>query len=219
MKQIIVHHHLGLGDHFICNGLVNYLSESADNLYLMCKEKNVKTVSCLYEDNKKVEVVPVKNETIDIDSFSRERDIRVLRVGFMDFDNKTFDKSFYSQLNLDFSLRYSNFKLPREIKNSKLLYDKLVTKEPYCLIHNTCSEGEIDIKVETELEKIYIKDGVTENLLDYIDVIRCAEEIHCIDSSIYHLIDSIEVRSKLYFHNDRNFFDNKIIASSKWIQI
>ena len=27
MNKILVHHHLGLGDHIICNGLINYLSE------------------------------------------------------------------------------------------------------------------------------------------------------------------------------------------------
>ena len=29
--EIVLYHHLGLGDHIICNGLVNYLSENYFN--------------------------------------------------------------------------------------------------------------------------------------------------------------------------------------------
>lgn len=219
MNEIIVYHHLGLGDHFICNGLVNYLSERVDKLYLMCKENNIETISCLYGDNERVEVISIKNEQKDIELFSRLNNLRVLQIGFKDFNNQTFDKSFYSQLNLDFSLRYSGFRLPNNITNSNNIYNKLVHNKPYCLIHKTCSEGVIDFNVETDLDKIYIEPGITKNLLDYVDIIQNAEEIHCIDSSVYHLIDSIDVSAKLYFHNIRGSHDNKIRVSDKWIKI
>ena len=33
-NKLILHHHLGLGDHLTCNGLVNYLSEIFNEIYL-----------------------------------------------------------------------------------------------------------------------------------------------------------------------------------------
>ena len=33
-KEFILYHNLGLGDHIICNGLVNYISTKKDNFFL-----------------------------------------------------------------------------------------------------------------------------------------------------------------------------------------
>lgn len=219
MKEIIVYHHLGLGDHFICNGLVNFLSENVDKLYLVCKEHNFETISCLYKENDSVEILKIKKEPQDIELFARVNNIRILQIGFKDFNNPTFDVSFYSQLNLDFSLRYSKFKLPNYIQNSQNLYNTLVTKMPYCLISQSCSDKDFDLQIDTDLHKIYIHKGLTDNLLDYVKIIQNASEIHCIDSSLYHLIDSMEVSGKLYFHDVRGTENNKIRVSDKWIKV
>jgi len=44
--------------------------------------------------------------------------------------------------------------------------------------------------------------GMTKNLLDWVKVIKNAEEIHCVDSAVMHLVDSLECRSqKLSYHD------------------
>lgn len=219
MTELILYHHLGLGDHFICNGLVNKVSEQVDELYLICKEKNFDTVSCLYKDNYKVNVIKIKEEPQDITLFSSVNNLPILTVGFTDFKNPSFDRSFYVGMGLDFSLRYSNFKLPKEIENSKNIYDQVVDNVPYCLVHNVCSDGEFNLNIKTDLNMVYIKPGLTKNLLDYVKVIENASEIHCVDSSVFHLIDSMEVNAKLYFHDIRSSIDNKIRVSDKWIKV
>lgn len=217
--EVIVYHHLGLGDHFICNGLVNLISENFSRVFLICKEGNFETVSCLYKDNPKVEVVSIKKEPQDVELLARLNELKVIKIGFFDFSNKTFDKSFYSQFGVSFEQRYTNFKLPKTIENSNTVYDKLISQTPYCLIHRVCSQEIFDLEVNTELPKIFIEPGVTNNLLDFIKVIQNASEIHCVDSSVYHLIDSIEVPGKLYFHDVRSSSDNKITVSDKWEKI
>lgn len=217
--EAIIYHHLGLGDHFICNGLVNLISERFDKVFLITKEHNFETISCLYKDNEKVEVISIKKEPEDIELFSRINDLKVVKIGFVDFSNKTFDRSFYSQLGVDFSRRYTNFKLPEQIENSEEIYNKLVTEFPYCLIHRVCSQEIFDLNIDTNLPRIYIQPGVTNNLLDYVKIIKNASEIHCVDSSVYHLIDSIDVPGKLYFHDVRSSSDNKITVSDKWVKI
>lgn len=215
MKTFVLYHHLGLGDHFICNGLVNKLSETC-YINLICKKHNFNTVSCLYQDNKNVKVIPIDNEPTDIINYYNKNDFQLFQVGFKDFNNKTFDKSFYSQFGYDFNLRYDNFKVPKNIKNSKSVYEKLSKGEKYCLISNICSEGEFDLNIQSDFPLIFIKPGITPNLLDYIDLIFAAEEIHCVDSSVYHLVDSLNVKAKLYFHDVRNSAENKIRVSEKW---
>ena len=46
MTNVVLHHHLGLGDHFICNGLVHSLLErnNWEELHLVCKPHYSKTV-------------------------------------------------------------------------------------------------------------------------------------------------------------------------------
>lgn len=215
-NELIVYHHLGLGDHFICNGLVNKLSESCDKLYLMCKSNNYETVRCLYEDNNIIDVVKIYDENTDIKLFEKFKNINITLVGFSDFNNKTFDQSFYTNIGLDFSIRYSYFKLPTNKTNSEFLFNKLQLKEPYIVIHCESSECNYNLNINSNFNKFYIKRSITNNLLDYIDIINNASEIHCIDSSVYHLVDSLKLSSKLYFHNVRNSQHNKIRVSDKW---
>ena len=36
-KEFILHHHLGLGDSIVCNGMINYLSKDFEKIYLPVK--------------------------------------------------------------------------------------------------------------------------------------------------------------------------------------
>ena len=215
-NSIIAYHHLGLGDHFICNGLINALSEQYDAIYLICKANNYTTVFSMYSDNPKIVVCKIDKEPEDIIEFVTESKLQFLQIGFRDFDNQTFDKTFYTHLGFDFSLRYDNFKLPSGL-NKDVYETHYKTEFGYCLIHNESSVGTFDFDIDTQYEKKYIKRGITDNLLDYIEVIKNAKEIHCVDSSVYHLVDSINVDAKLFYHDLRNENGNKIRVSDKWV--
>ena len=54
-NQIIIHHHLGLGDTIVCFGLVNKLSEMYDKIYLPIKDRYADMIKYLYKENKKIE--------------------------------------------------------------------------------------------------------------------------------------------------------------------
>ena len=57
-KNLIIHHHLGLGDHLVCNGLVNEISKTR-KIFLICKMHNYFAVRHLYKENKNVSVFPI----------------------------------------------------------------------------------------------------------------------------------------------------------------
>ena len=60
--MIYLYHHLGLGDHIICNGLVRLLTKNEKTYGLFCKEHNVKSVSFMFRDIKNLSIIPVNND-------------------------------------------------------------------------------------------------------------------------------------------------------------
>lgn len=207
-RDLMIHHHLGMGDHFICNGLVNYIcsnreqhNRSSPLVYIACKKRNLETVSYLYSEN--TMVIPtevVDNEISEVNSFVEKNDLNLIRVGFDLCDPNSFDTSFYSQLNIDFIERYRFFKLPKQ-KPKNLIE---VPDYPYILVHDQSSEQKYHLSIQTEIHKLYIDVQEGYHLLSYIDCITNAQEIHCIDSSIFHLIDSLpNITNKLYYHDIR----------------
>ena len=56
-SEIIIHHHSGLGDAIICNGMVNYLSEKFDKIYLAAHYKIYDHLDHLYSENDVVELL------------------------------------------------------------------------------------------------------------------------------------------------------------------
>lgn len=200
---MIIHHHLGLGDHFVCNGLVNYISfDSSEPIDLICKKYNLETIQYLYSENTKVNVIPIEsiNEIAEVNNYANITKQKLLRVGFEHCDPQNWDRSFYKQLNIDFIERYRSFRLPT--KKPKQLIQ--IPSSEYILIHNESSDSKYDLNINTYLDKYFIVRKNEYHLLSYIDVILNAQEIHCIDSSVFHLIDSISnITNKLYYHNIR----------------
>ena len=62
-KNLYIHHHLGLGDHFDCNGMVRYILEKTpfEEVRVFCKDINFSLVKEMYEDNKNIEVISLKS--------------------------------------------------------------------------------------------------------------------------------------------------------------
>jgi hypothetical protein len=199
---MIIHHHLGLGDHFVCNGLVNYFSK-LEKIDLICKKYNEPTVKTLYQDNNSVTIVPIpaQNELLESYNYSVSTNQKILRIGFDKCDINNWDRSFYSQVGLDFVERYRLFKLPK-----KLPEQAPAPQEPFIFIHSESSEGSYNLNINSSINnRFYVKKTDTDNLLGYLRLITMAEEIHCINSSLFHLIDSIpSITNKLYYHNIRH---------------
>jgi hypothetical protein len=115
---MIIHHHLGLGDHFVCNGLVNYLSRT-HNIDLICKKHNEPTVDSLYVDNNNVKIISIigDNEIKESAEYARETHQKILHIGFSRCDPSCWDRSFYQQLDIDFVERYRMFHIPQNLPN------------------------------------------------------------------------------------------------------
>lgn len=209
MIEIIMHHHLGLGDHFICNGMVNELSKDA-RIYLICKEAYYETVSCLYTDNFNVKPIFLHDDNYhgEIEQVKNIQNILqkdILRIGFQNIDHTKFDRSFYESISMPFEYRYSRFCLPKINQKSMNLYHKLSKGKEYALVHRQSSERQYDINITTDLPLIDVNIGETKNMMNWVDLIKNASQIHCVPSSFYCLVDSMapNLKSKLFYHNVR----------------
>ena len=72
--RFLAYTHLGLGDHIVCNGLLNHFSESFNKVYLPVKSRDMNNVNYLYKDNKKIQIFKIEHETEveDISNFAKK---------------------------------------------------------------------------------------------------------------------------------------------------
>jgi hypothetical protein len=200
MNHLYIHHHLGLGDHFVCNAIVRKLYKTNKFLIILAvKPNNIETVKSLYKD------INISFDIInnDIEAESKYKLFNFLRIGFENCNLKNWESSFYEEIGLDYSERYSECYTPRSIENENNLYDSLNINEEYAFCNNECSEGLIDIKIKTNLNKVFLK-KTTKSLLDWVKVIENASEIHTIDSSVFQLIKNLKLKNKKFFYDIRN---------------
>lgn len=200
MKRIFIHHHLGLGDHFVCNGLVRTLleREMPNFLYLPVKKQNIMTVSKMYSDDKRIICIPVENDQ-DVYQLPHIQNCLMYKIGF-EKCRYDWDISFYDSVSLPIKFKWTKWKCNRDYEREKALEKRLGLTEPYILVHDSGSNGKYDLEIEAK-ERIIRIEPLTECLLDWCGVIEKAKQIHCIDSSVIHLAQSI--RSNGTFHKIR----------------
>lgn len=214
-SEIVIHQHLGLGDHFIVNGIVNVLSmrgnigkKSLDKIYLGCKKQNYETVNFMYCENKKVEVFVIEADNVDdekkyVKEFADKKKIKLLTIGHENHTSIDWYVSFYDQLKLSYYHRYLNFILP--LSKPDNLLD--VPTNKFILLHDEVSDSTINskVKINSDLEVIKVKKQKGNNMFSYLNLILNATEIHVVPSSFFCFVDSIFNRTngKLFFHDCR----------------
>jgi hypothetical protein len=208
MNKVIVYHHLGLGDHFICNGLVHALSNQYDTIYLPCWKKYYPTVAHLYSEFENIQVFSIDKEPDDILSYDSK--IPIIAIGFNNVDVTQFERSFYKQVNLPYETRFTEFRLPSNDLRSKLFYEKVKQKlgDDYIFVHNESSVGIFHLSIKPGLPQHVSKISDTPNVIDYTETLKHAKEIHIINSSIAALVINMYycgmlTQTKIVYHNIR----------------
>jgi len=210
-KNIVLYHHLGLGDHFICNGLVTHFSETC-HLHLPCKVQYLQTIQSLYQDNTNVTVFPIFNEHQDVQTYANSFDLPIITVGFQNLGefNTVWYKSFYRQHDIPYEYRYEKFTLPTSLSGSQKLFDSLDIVEPYAVVHDTSGANSsgypMNLHFDNKIKRVIkINPQLSKNMLDWITVIKHASEIHVVPSSVFCMVDSIatSLTARLYYHDLR----------------
>ena len=228
-----------LGDSFILSGIVHYYAERCHELHVPVRPEFFETLSTLYQDFSNIKIVII-NSHEELDEYASNNKLSKILGTTLQSENirglrlhPLWDQQLYSNHELPFSLRYKNFKMPTNVAGSKELYQKLAGDgTPYALVHRYTGDHPYGIPINVEnfrsacgmppIKIIDIDHTITNNMLQFIDLIMNAREIHCVASSFHCLIDGINTNSRLYFHDVRektSMLVNSPWNNNKWIII
>lgn len=195
-----IHHHLGLGDHFICNGLVRHIidRDKPEKVSLVVKKSNLQNIQRMFRDREEVEFYPIEKDS----DFVPQKGVPVLRVGFENCKNMKFDKSFYECVMVPFSERWDAWYIDRDLDKEREVQLHLKAEKDYIFVHDKSSTGNYKLNIRSDLRQIKpTKIPCESSVFDWIGIIENAKEIHAINSSFVHLIDSVKTNGKLYYHD------------------
>ena len=212
-QEIILYPHLGLGDMIICNGLVNKLSNFFSKINLVVDSKFTNQAKYLYKNKPSIEIIseaPVEVNNLDdyVVSYALKKNLKILRVSQMN-TGKPFYHEFYKSVGLPYKISYKEFKMPED----KDLQDELKTHlisvynadpKNYSVVHRDSSNKSYELKIKSR-NMIFVeeKSDLFKNIFLYKKIIEEASEIHCINSSFLHLVDRVDTKAKLYYHDVR----------------
>jgi len=220
MSEIYLYHHLGLGDHISCHGIVRCYCEKYEKVNLFVKENNYKNVSYMYNDIKNI------NFLIGDDSYAQNYLIQnkienVKIIGFNLLSNsKNLELQFYEMAGLPIESKWKKFYIKRDIEKEKKIFSlNGLEKGNYIFLH----KGDYDIREEYISKGLKVVEPKDHGLFDWMYVIENAKEIHCIDSSFLCLIDCMDLKNEINLYNHRYVRDYpewiKLWTNKKWIQI
>ena len=223
-KEFVLHHHLGLGDSIICNGLVNYLSTKYEKIHLPVKSSIYKMIDYLYSENPKVQLFEIENDTRekDISNYANQNSFQILRIGYDEIKNTPFHLAFYNQLRIPYRYTYKYLYLPNSENMEVELKDYLinyygVNPKNYSLVHNEYQwpGGSFDLEGVNNRNSIFVtKDSdIYKNLFLYKKIIEDATTIHCINGSFLHLVERVKTKAKKYYHHTRK---NNLHLANNW---
>lgn len=202
MSNLTIYHHLGLGDHIICNGLVREFAKQYDSISLFCKPQNAESVRDMYSDIR-------VNLLLGEDDFARDYISRnfgnYLVIGHGQLNEyEPFDYQFYKQAGLNFEKRWDSFFIPESEKEKELQELTPLIYGDYPTGYAVCHEDErykIDFNKINTIPTIPIKKLKEFSLPNWRKVIQNAAEVHVIDSSVMFMVDSFpENGQKLFIH-------------------
>ena len=192
MIRFLAYTHLGLGDHIVCNGLLNHFSESFNKVYLPVKSRDINNVNYLYKDNDKIHTFKIEHETEveDIKNFAKKNNLVTLKVGFKK-RKPPFNLSFYEQFDLPYSISVEKFKVTRDEAKEENLYQHLKgiynINGPYQIVHNQSSYGKVSLKTNEKLSTIFIEKetDLYKNIFLYTKIIENAKKFIALTAVFY----------------------------------
>lgn len=186
--HIYIYHHLGLGDHISCHGIVRHYCEQYNKVFLFVKAHNKNNVQYMYNDLNNLELIVGDDEYVQ-KFIQYNRLENVLYVGFRLHSKDNFIAQFYHMANVPVEYEYQKFYIHRNIEQEQILFNSLNLKEnEYIFVHDQ-SIASSSIILETSLPIVIPTQG---RFFDWIYTILNAREIHCIDSSFICLIDLLD---------------------------
>ena len=121
---------------------------------------------------------------------------------------------------MPYKVSYNSFILSDERSKENELYSHLLDKfkikdENFILVHDESSIGNYELAINSRLRKISLaqKYDIFNNVFFYRKLIMEATEIHCVNSSFAHLVDRLNPKGDLVYHDIRG---SRLKFKNKW---
>ena len=163
----------------------------------------------MYRDLENLEIFDFDTEQEIVNFTKRNRVVgtSLIKPGFDNLDScldrMTFDVSFYYLVGLDFSVRFDEFYIPRDLEREQEVCETLDPEnEKYIFVLDDPKRGyNIDMnKIPSEYK--IITNDYRFLMFDYITLLENAEEIHMMQTGFLDLVNSYKMnKPKIYRHN------------------
>ena len=212
-----------LGDSIVTSPIERHFSKLCRRLHVPVSSALLPTVTDLYREDAAIVVTQYQNE-IQLQQYIQQHRLSKIEGPPIftvpcehTFSCILWDEQWYTHYEIPFGFRYSGFNLPTSSASSQDLYQTLVTNPRYILTHTQWSNHHnVPIDMHSwrqgsgldSLDHFQIIDlnaALSNNLLDFVDLILNAEEIHCVPSCVFCLVDSIvnKTQARLFYHDIR----------------
>jgi len=209
MSLKYIYHHLGLGDHIICNGMVRYFCKKYDNVVIFCKTNYYDNVSYMYRDLNNLEIFNFSDDAEVVQFINQNSNVKnnLIKPGFENLDSclnrMTFDEAFYYLAGLDFQIRFDEFYFERDLEKEDEVCKTLnLDDEKYIFVLDDPKRGyNIDMSKVTDKYNV-IRNDYQFRMFDYIKLLENAEEIHMMQTGFLDMVNSYKMeKPKIYRHN------------------
>lgn len=211
---MLLYHHLGLGDHIMCHGIVREYCKKYERVAIFSYPHNYISVSFMYRDIKNITIIKGDDTfarkfiSDNTSKLNKDRYDQVIFLGFQYLNRHSgvpLEEQFYQIAGVSLAKKWDNFFINRDPKKELSLFKQAALGGEYIFLHEDLARNyRIDRKKINKKYKIFTPDKkITENIFDYLTIIEKAKEIHVIDSSFMFLIDCLPYNNpnqKLYIH-------------------
>ena len=194
-------HHFGLGDHFMCHGIVREYCKKYEKVALFSLPHNYASVSFMFRDLTNLTIIKgdeafardfiCRNETV----FGADKydEVKILGFEYLRRSGTPLEQQFYDLAGVDLSKKWESFYVERDYAREQALFEKIAPRSDYAFLHeDTTRDFTINRKRIPKQLDVYESDPIlTDNAFDYCTLIEKAKEIHVIDSSFMFLIDCL----------------------------
>lgn len=214
-NRLFIYHHLALGDSFTCSPIVRRLASALGDgeVHLFAKECNASNIRMLYRDQPRIHIVPFplardkpvgeRNMIRAYLQAHRAQPHECVQIGFrrMVEIHREFgrgiscDQSYYVQAGVPYEVRFSEFRLQRDIDAEEAVYARLnPSDEPYAFVDADPARGMLIPTLDTaegadrRLRRLYNDPSVP--LLQMGLLLERATELHLCESSIRCLVEA-----------------------------
>jgi hypothetical protein len=210
MHGLLINGHKGLGDEILINGIVRAHVATNELVVLPVKYHNMVSVAYMYRDLPNVVLRPIEDD-VDLVQFNRNvwrgRRLNLGVYGGDGFDHQLWDRSFYTQADVPFEERWTNWRCDRDASKEVPLEQVLAEINEgcsWCFFHDDPKRGLVINRYPELIPPTRIRPTpqTNANIFAWWPVIEAAPMIHCISSSFALFIDSIDLPAQpaLFLH-------------------